>query len=562
MKISSELLIENLRLDLASYLGRDPVTAGWRTFAAKALETTLFKKYEDGKASDADAKALELFLKVNEELPQSVSPERMLDDYLLGEFREELYRFWHIDGETQVCNTHHEIFLAGRTGPGKSLGSEHDDLYSKLFNSRLTLCNPTLLKLYRESVSEHPRWDAAEKCRAEHFGDYEQVAGSKLCFAPKRYDISRTICVEPTLEMFYQLGFGRLLERRLWTRYKISLSTQPDFNRELARRGSVDGSFDTTDLSSASDSNSYGIFKKYAPPELFRWVDLLRVPNVVLPGGKMVRLKMVSTMGNGFTFPLETLIFTAVVRAAYKISDVPFITNSRSMYNGREWTPGNFGVFGDDIITTPRTTRLVHRLLYLLGYKVNSSKTFVEGPFRESCGSDFFNGHFVRGVYLKSLKTPQDRYVAINLLNDWSATTEIPLPHTVQCLLSGLKRVQVPPVENFDAGIHVPLSMAGAKRDSNGTFVYRRFTVKPCAHKVGEDGQLRGRALVNPDGLVLCAVAGYIRSQKIGFRRFSSPIYVERLAKAPCWGWMPLSRSYRRFNLPRWETAVFLNLYK
>jgi len=554
MKVSSELLLKYLQSDLAGFLADDPGDPDPRCFAARQLLNSVFKKDVDSVEREADQRALDLFLKINSELIQSVQPTRLVDDYLLGELKQELYKFWNRSWDRQVVNSFDELFAFGRTGPGKSLGSKYDDFYTKLFSSELTSTSQTLSVIYESLVSKVPIWDAAEKCRAEQYGAPKLVEGSRLTFAPKRNDISRTICIEPSLNMFFELGLGELLSRRIYERYGIHLSRQPDFNRELARLGSIDGSYATIDLSSASDSLSVGVLKQILPPGFYKWLDALRASKAELPDGRMVDLKMVSTMGNGFTFPLETLIFSAVVSVAYHLADVKLVRN-----NGSD--VGNFAVFGDDIIVRRDVYHLTVRLLTLLGFKVNSDKTFVEGPFRESCGSDFFSGHFVRGVYFKSLRSPQDRYVAINLLNDWSATTGISLWNSVQYLLKTVKRLQIPPHESFDAGIHVPFSMAGAKTGDNGAYLYRYCSVKPRFYEVGLDGQVRGRRLANLDGLIIACVAGYIRSQKIGCRQYQ-PIYVEKSAITPCWGWMPPSRSYRRFNLPRWETAVFLNLFK
>jgi len=244
--------------------------------------------------------------------------------------------------------------------------------------------------------------------------------------------------------MYYQLGFGRILEQRL-LHWGINLRTQPKLNRELAYQGSISGEYSTIDLSSASDSLSVGVLRQILPPQFMRWLMLLRTPSVELPSGDKLRLNMISTMGNGFTFPLETTIFSAVVRAVIKVS-------------GDKPTAGTWSVFGDDIILRTKYTPDCLRLLDLLGFTVNSSKTFVEGPFRESCGRDYYRGVDVRGVYIKSLKSPQDRYVAINKLNDWTATTGISLPSAVQYLLKSVKRALVSPFEGLDAGIQVPIS--------------------------------------------------------------------------------------------------------
>ena len=562
MKVSSDVLFSHVRDDLLSAvpaLSKTPESS-YRQFAAVSLLESVLKKYQDlsqAELSLADNKAIEKFLSVNESLPNRVEPSRLYDEYLLGELRQELDKFWYHRFDDPLVSSLHQIFLSGRVGPGKSLGSDWNDCYSKLFQSTLTSTSRHLYTSYRASTARYPLWMASEVARANSQGEVSIVERSKLLLVPKSTDISRCICVEPSLNMFYQLGLGRILETRLRRFYGINLTTQPDLNRELARQGSIDGNYVTIDLSSASDSLSLGLLSQFLPEGLFSWLNFLRTPNTQLPDGRVIPLKMISTMGNGFTFPLQTILFSAMVSVAYKLSGIPLLRPHKG-------STGNFAVFGDDIIVRRETFEKVSRLLDLFGFKMNVSKTFVEGPFRESCGSDFFKGRFVRGVYIKTLRSPQDRYVAINLFNDWTASTGLLLPRTVQYLLSSVKRVLIPPFSPYDAGIHCPLSDVPSVRfDHNGTIKYRSFVSKPTLHRVKDDGSINKRlgSLVNLDGLLVTFVAGYIRSQAIAVRQFR-PSYVMRSGKTPFWDFFPLSRSYSRFSYTRWNLAVYWNTYK
>lgn len=554
MKVSSDALLQAVYSDLA-HVNESP-ESGWRGFSSRVLKETLLKKYQEGISNtDADSRALQLFLKVNQELLDSPrAPETMLDQYLLGELRSSLERFWFKDGIQGLVGSLHDLFLSGRAGPGSSIGAKENDFYTKLFSSNLSCTSPELYSSYMRSTESVPRWKAANEVRASHFGQPCYVRQSKLLFVPKRHDISRTICVEPNLNMFYQLGFAKILESRLRAVYAIDLSTQPDFNRELARLGSIDGSYSTIDLSSASDSLSIGVLRAILPRDFFSWLYALRTPSTQLPDGRVVQLRMISTMGNGFTFPLETIIFAAVLDAAYRLDGKRLKRNSES--------PGNFAVFGDDIICETSVTQKVLRLLFLLGFQVNTSKTFVEGPFRESCGSDYYNGREVRGVYIKTLASPQDRYVAINLLNDWSAKTGLHLSEAVQLLLKSVRRVLIPPHCGLDEGIHVSASMAQYRRDTNGSFSYLKYLPRMRRLRIHEDHLPRSyRGIFNPDGLLISFLGGYIRSHTITLRQRVTRYAMKRVV-SPVWDDIPLTRSYRRFSFTRWETAVYLNLYK
>jgi len=558
MKVSSDVLLQHVLDDISTFLVDSPERS-WRHEAALSLRSSLLKKYlESGLPSDdANTSALNLFLSVNSSLKDSVmKAETLKDQYLIGELKASLNRFWFCEGDRPLVTGLHDLFLAGRVGPGSSLGAKHGDFYTKLFASRLTTTSRLLYQSYRQSLQHLPVWDTAENYRVAQLGDIEIVEHSNLLFVPKRNDISRTICVEPSLNMFYQLGLAKILEQRLRMVYNINLSKQPDFNRDLARLGSVDGSFSTIDLSSASDSLSVGVLRQILPGGFFAWLNCLRTPSTKLPDGRVVPLRMISTMGNGFTFPVETIIFTAVVEAAYRISDVPLIRNSGD-------TPGNFAVFGDDLIVDKRVTSSLLRLLSLLGFTVNPLKTFVEGPFRESCGCDWFSGHNVRGVYIKTLRTPQDRYVAINSLNDWSAQTGILLPRAIQYLLSTVRRVEVSPIYGLEAGIHIPFSMVNKPSyNRNGSFRTKRWVARTVSVEVADGffSHRWSRQLFNPSGLSVAFLAGYIRSSRIPLRQ-REVFYTMKHSVLPFWDRIEVARSYRRFSFAQWATAVRGNVW-
>lgn len=561
MKASSELLLLHVKADLDRHCIDSP-EASWRQFAACTLEKTLLKKYlEKGSKESvvADNKALQLFLNVNEGLldaPREAQTD--IDRYLLGEVKNSLDRFWFRSGTDPLVSNLHQLFVNGRCGPGASLKVVENDFYTKLFKSHLTTTSSLLYDSYRASMDLGSYLHSdAENNRYESYGPAMVVSCSKLSFVPKRHDISRTICTEPVLNMYYQLGLAHILEKRLRQVYSLDLSTQPDFNRELARQGSVSGDFATIDLSSASDSLSVGVLRDILPKGMFSWLMALRTPATKLPDGRVVPLRMISTMGNGFTFPLETIVFAAVVEACYKLTGMNFVRNN----DGRV---GSFAVFGDDIIVRKESFRAVVRLLWLLGFTVNAEKTFVEGPFRESCGGDFYYGHHVRGVYIKSLETLQDRYVAINTLNDWSAQTGINLPAAIQYLVKTVKWVLIPPEFGLDAGIHVPLKLVPeAKLNINGSFKIRCYEARPRNRKIAANGHVKGRYVGPPNlsGLELAFIFGHVRSSTLSLRQRETE-YSVKTRVSPMWDYISVARSKGRFCFTQWETAVCTNLLK
>lgn len=257
---------------------------------------------------------------------------------------------------------------------------------------------------------------------------------------------------------------------------------------------------------------------------------------------------MVSSMGNGFTFPLQTALFSCAVSAAYQLDSLKLVRPQ--VRHGRQTVTdlGNFGVFGDDIIVVKRAYRKVLRLLDILGFKVNAEKSFFEGPFRESCGGDFYEGQHARGIYIKSLRTPASRYVAINRLNEWSAMSGIPLRRTIHHLMKTVRILPVPLYENDDAGIKMPLQEAFRRANRQlslvnyGSVVYRRWESIPQTIRI-VDGALKvprgfkGR-YYNPSGLWLAFLRGDIRSDTLG-SRLGPARYRTKEAVAPSWDWLP-----------------------
>lgn len=208
------------------------------------------------------------------------------------------------------------------------------------------------------------------------------VTHNKVSFVPKNAKTHRVIAIEPLLNSFCQKGVEQEL-LALMRPFGINLSDQSR-NRRLAREGSVTGLLATMDLSSASDLIALMLGKVLLPPSWFRLCDDLRSPEYELDGAKH-RAEKFFSMGNGFCFPLETLMFWALTRAVVKRAGL---------------SPSDVSVYGDDIIVPAHCASEVRDLFSFCGFKVNVDKTFTSGPFRESCGADWYKGLDIRPVYL------------------------------------------------------------------------------------------------------------------------------------------------------------------
>jgi hypothetical protein len=109
-------------------------------------------------------------------------------------------------------------------------------------------------------------------------------------------------------------------------------------------------------------------------------------------------------MGNGFTFELESLLFYTIVRA------VAYFTG----------TPGVVSVYGDDIICPQEITSLVIWALEYFGFQVNTEKSCIDGPYRESCGGHYRNGYDITPFYIrKPIERLTDLIDIANKLRQW-----------------------------------------------------------------------------------------------------------------------------------------------
>lgn len=293
-----------------------------------------------------------------------------------------------------------------RHGPGSdlSVGLHLASSYEK-FRTRGAITEPCL-RLYDEVFGNDPDY------RQELAHEALIVAKSRLSFVPKTALTDRSICVEPRWNVFLQLGIGELISRRL-RRFGLDPRSQTE-NQEGARAAWEDG-LATVDLSAASDSIATNlVVDLLADCDPF-WLDLILKSRCVYTQYKQKthRLEKISSMGNGYTFPLETAIFYAFAWAATR-----FVNGDTSRVK----------VFGDDILVPRVAYSTLVESLAAFGFSVNSEKSYANGDFYESCGKDFYRGREVRPFFVKkSVRCLSDSYVLHNQLVDWASRNAVPL---------------------------------------------------------------------------------------------------------------------------------------
>lgn len=270
-----------------------------------------------------------------------------------------------------------EILERSRFGPGAStgvrgVGSVPSDKFDKPLHMTKSLY-PFFKSILGEQWWEHQKQTQ------------DIIEGNKFTTVPKNAKTDRGICVEPTLNMFVQLGVGMHMRKALKRRTLVDLNTQL-FNQHLAKRAYADG-LATIDLAQASDSFSWGLVFHFFPPRWQELIFLLRSEYTKLPDGEYLELSKLSSMGNGFTFEIESLLFYSVVESIVPKDEL-----------------AQCAVYGDDLIVPVKYAQSVIDALNFLGFRVNGDKSFLAGNFFESCGADYFQGSNVRPFYLRGRK--------------------------------------------------------------------------------------------------------------------------------------------------------------
>lgn len=241
---------------------------------------------------------------------------------------------------------------------------------------------------FRGLMSDHP-----------NKSDPETVRGNRFTTVAKTALVDRGICIEPSLNVYLQLAIGSHLTARL-KKSGLNKEKSQDLHRLLARLASITGDLATLDLSDASDLVSYQLVKLVMPDEWFELLCATRSEFTQVEN-KWVRVEKFSSMGNGFTFELMTLILLS-------------ISWELAVKQGLVVNVGaNLSVYGDDIIVPTELSTDLIACLAFCGLKVNARKTFTTGPFRESCGGDFFDGQDVSPYYLKEFPNEPQQHISL-----------------------------------------------------------------------------------------------------------------------------------------------------
>lgn len=223
------------------------------------------------------------------------------------------------------------------------------------------------------------------------FDNLKVVQANRMVMVPKSVKTDRPIAAEPTLNSYIQQGFGRYLRHRL-KRFGVDLGDQT-INQDLARIAK-DWGLTTLDLSSASDTLCANLVKLLLPNDWWEALDSVRCKSTEFKGRRF-HLSKFSSMGNAFTFELESMIFFALISSAS--------------------VGGVSSVYGDDLVVLDCDYRPTLEVLAWAGFTINERKSFTAGSrFYESCGRHYFDNQEVTPCYQKDVcKRPHD-YVRLH----------------------------------------------------------------------------------------------------------------------------------------------------
>nr|UJQ85379.1 MAG: hypothetical protein 3 [Leviviridae sp.] len=256
---------------------------------------------------------------------------------------------------------------------------------------------------------------------------------SVLYCVPKTYKGPRLIAAEPAAHMWCQQSTKTFLEDQIKSskvlRGFIDFKDQSK-SGDLVLAASLDRKLATVDLSDASDRLSCWTVERVfrRSPSVLRALHAARTRHLrddISKVPSFLRLKKFATQGTAVTFPVQSIVFLCI---ALGVTLDGKITRQKiaKLHN-------QVRVYGDDIII-PRHgyVRLV-AVMDALGLKVNLAKSFVNGHFRESCGTDGYLGYCVTPVSPTTLiaDSPASCQAVVDTINNlfnkglWNASDSL-----------------------------------------------------------------------------------------------------------------------------------------
>jgi len=240
---------------------------------------------------------------------------------------------------------------------------------------------------------------------------------------PKTLKAPRIIAIEPVCMQYAQQAVLRALTSAIGTfeltKRHVNFDDQ-SVNQRLAMSASKTGRLATIDLSDASDRvpRDLALEMFRSNPDFMDAIDACRSSRAEMPDGTIVPLSKFASMGSALCFPVESMYFyTICVAALLKKRNLPVTYANCFKVSRRVF------VYGDDILCPTDDADVILEYLQKYNCKVNATKTFLSGKFRESCGVDAYDGKLVTPTYLRETR-PENKRQASKLVS-WVATANL-----------------------------------------------------------------------------------------------------------------------------------------
>lgn len=254
----------------------------------------------------------------------------------------------------------------------------------------------------------HFAFSSENACESKEFESIQTISPEqelpvRVITVPKTLKSPRIIAIEPVCMQYAQQAVSRWLTHTI-ERDKVLGGlinfTDQSINQRLAMMSSSTGKLATLDLSSASDRVPYSLAISMfdSAPDIRDAISACRSTRAKLPTGEIITLKKFASMGSALCFPVESMYFyTICVMALLENRHLP-----RTRTNVLK-VAHLVHVYGDDIIVPTDDAASVIDHLQKYYCKVNVSKSFWTGKFRESCGTDAYDGEEVVPTYLRQM---------------------------------------------------------------------------------------------------------------------------------------------------------------
>jgi len=413
-----------------------------------------FKKLKIGCSPSRNREATQHFINVEGELRMMTSQVERKDD-ILDKISAIIWSqvFPEIDCVDLVC--HH--------GPGvtadKLLSNERQRI--RKWNQRSELLFPSDLHCYPNYGLAAQAGGTGKECLVKglEYLDVSDEESVRIVFVPKTQTTPRVIAIEPSHMQYMQQSVKdyvyTVLETHPLTRRSVRFSRQ-DVNQQLARSGSIDKRTATLDLKDASDRVHLHLVQRiFKTSGLLEYLEDARSLHATLPDGRNIVLFKYASMGSALCFPVEAMVFYTLIQCAMHQLD-----GRRPNTSSIKYYSTMIDIYGDDIIIPVEYTDVVVNYLESYALKVNVSKSFKEGYFRESCGADYYKGIPVNPVYARTVPHDDSRVWGPETVMSWMATADLfymrgqwLVAQTIRDLVSRVVRRTIPKARKLGSGL-------------------------------------------------------------------------------------------------------------